>query len=161
MSLLNGGSIDDIKPGIDFLAAHRDQVAMFQSSDTTARKALASGEIIAMLGSPSAVKELSDQGIKVAMVCPKPTPLIFEGMMIVSNGNVDAAAAFINTALSTEWQTHMTNVYNLAPVNPAAAPAPALVSELPTPENAVKFDEAKINQNLGAWTEQFNAAVAQ
>lgn len=160
-SLLAGGSIDDVKPGIAYLGKHRDQVAMFHSSDTAARKALASGEISAMLGSPSAVKELSDQKIPVAMVSPKPTPLIFEGMMIVAGGNTDAAAAFIDHALSEDWQAHMTRVYNLAPVNRNVAPADALVAVLPTPENAYKVDEAKVNAELGTWTEQFNAEIAK
>lgn len=160
-SLLNGGSEDDVKPGIAFLGKHKDDIAMFHSSDSNARKALASGEIAAMLGSPSAVKQLKDEGIPVAMVSPKPTPLIFEGMMMVNNNNADAAAAFINASLSDEWQQHMTNVYNLAPVNRNVKPAEALADVLPTPENAVKFDEAKINERLGAWTEEFNAAIAR
>lgn len=160
-SLLNGGSEDDVKPGIELLAKHKDDIAMFHSSDSNARKALAGGEIAAMLGSPSAVKQLKDEGIPVAMVSPKPTPLIFEGMMMVNNGNTDAAATFINAALSDEWQLHMTNVYNLAPVNRNVKPAESLADVLPTAENAVKFDEAKINANLGAWTEAFNAAIAR
>lgn len=160
-SLLNGGSIDDVKPGIEFLGRMRDHVAMFNSSDTNARRALARGEIMAMIGSPSAVKELADQKIPVAMVSPKPTPLIFEGMMMVNNGNAEAAAIFINRALAADWQKHMTDVYNLGPVNKGVAPAEALVKVLPSPDNAVTFDEAKINERLGDWTEQFNRAVAK
>jgi putative spermidine/putrescine transport system substrate-binding protein len=160
-SLLNGGSIDNVKPGIEFLGKMRDHVAMFNSSDTNARRALARGEIMAMIGSPSAVKELADQNIAVAMVSPKPTPLIFEGMMMVKNGNEDAAATFINRSLAADWQKHMTDIYNLGPVNKEVAPAEALVKVLPTPENAVTFDEAKINQRLGEWTEEFNKAIAK
>ncbi|MBS7703686.1 ABC transporter substrate-binding protein [Chelatococcus asaccharovorans] len=160
-ALLNGGSEDNVKPGIEFLAKHKDDIAMFHSSDSNARKALASGEISAMIGSPSAVKALKDDGIPAAMTSPKPTPLIFEGMMMVNNGNPDGAAAFINASMSDEWQKFMTDVYNLAPVNKNVKPAEALVAVLPTPENAVKFDEAKINEKLGAWTEEFNAAVAK
>lgn len=160
-SLLNGGSIDNVKPGIDFLGKMRDHVAMFHSSDTNARRALARGEIMAMIGSPSAVKELADQKIPVAMVSPKPTPLIFEGMMMVKNGNAEAAATFINRALAADWQKHMTDVYSLGPVNKEVKPADALVNVLPTPANAVSFDEAKINARLGDWTEQFNKAIAR
>jgi len=160
-SMLNGGSIDNVKPGIEFLGKMKDHVAMFHSSDTNARRALARGEIMAMIGSPSAVKELADQKIPVAMVSPKPTPLIFEGMMMVKNGNADAAAAFINRALAADWQKYMTDVYNLAPVNKEVKPAEALANALPTPENLVTFDEAKINAHLGEWTEMFNKAVAK
>ena len=134
---------------------------MFHSADSAARKALASGEIIAMFGSPSAVKEMLDKGIPAAMASPKPTPITFEGMMIVNNGNSDAAAEFINWSLSEDIQKFMTDVYNLAPVNVNVEPADALKAVLPSKENAVRFDEGKINENLGKWTEEFNAAVAK
>lgn len=160
-SLLNGGDIDNIEPGIEFLRKNRDQVAMFHSADSAARKALASGEIIAMFGSPSAVKEMVDKGIPTAMVSPKPTPITIEGMMMVNNGNANAAAEFINWSLSEETQKFMTDVYNLAPVNVNVEPAADLKAVLPTKDNAVRFDEAKINQKLGEWTEKFNAAVAK
>lgn len=160
-SMLNGGSIDNIKPGIEFLARNRDQVASFHSADSAARKALASGEIIAMIGSPSAVKEMLDKGIPTAMATPKPTPMTFEGMMIVNNGHADEAAAFINYSLSAGIQKFMTDVYNLAPVNVDVEPAEALKVNLPSKENAVRLDEAKINENLGAWTDEFNAAIAK
>jgi len=160
-ALLNGGSIDNVKPGIDFLGRMRDHVAMFHSSDTTARRALARGEIWAMMGSPSAVKELADQGLPVAMVSPKPTPLIFEGMMMVNNGNAELAATFINRSLAADWQKHMTDIYNLGPVNTEVQPAAALAKVMPSSEDAVTFDEAKINERLGAWTEQFNAAIGK
>jgi len=160
-SLLNGGDIDNVKPGLEFLRKNRDQVAMFHSADSAARKALASGEIIAMFGSPSAAKELLDKGIPAAMVSPKPTPITFEGMMMVNNGNPEGAAAFINWSLSDEIQKFMTDVYNLAPVSVSVEPAAELKAVLPSAENAVRFDEGKINQNLGAWTDAFNAAVAR
>jgi len=158
---LAGGTIDDVAPGLAYIGKHRDQIAMFHSSDTAARKALAAGEIVAMLGSPSAVKELGDQKIPVAMVSPKPTPLIFEGMMVVRNGDIAAAATFIDHALSAKWQAHMTKVYNLAPVNKSVAPAEALTAVLPGPEDALKIDEAKVNAELGAWSEKFNAEIAK
>ncbi len=160
-ALLNGGSIDDVAPGIGFLGKMRDQVAMFHSSDTTARRALARGEVWAMMGSPSALKELSDQKIPVAMVCPKPTPLIFEGMMLVRNGNEDAAAEFVNRALAADWQQFMTDVYNLAPVNLDAHAPEALRALLPGADASYVVDEAKVNASLGDWTERFNAAIGK
>ena len=160
-ALLNGGSIDNVEPGLKFLAAHKSDIAMFHSSDTVARRALARGEIWAMMGSPSAVKELADQGIPAAMVSPKPTPLIFEGMMMVKSGNEEVAAQFINRALAEDWQKHMTEVYNLGPVNKKVAPAAALAAAMPKEGDAVTFDEGVINERLGTWTEKFNAAIGQ
>jgi putative spermidine/putrescine transport system substrate-binding protein len=160
-SLFNGGSIDNVEPGIEFLGRMRDQVAMFHSSDTTARRALARGEIWAMMGSPSALKELADQNIPVAMICPKPTPLIFEGMVLVNNGNGDAAAEFVNRSLGADWQQFMTDTYNLAPVNTEAHAPEALLKLLPGKADAYVVDEAKVNANLGGWTEKFNAAIGK
>lgn len=160
-ALLNGGSIDNITPGIEFLGKMRKQIAMFDSSDSVARHALANGDIWAMMGSPSAYKELADQHIPVAMVCPKPTPLTFEGMMLVNNGNESAAAEFVNRSLASDWQQFMTNVYYLAPVNVDAHAPKGLQKLLPSPADVYIVDEAKVNARLGVWTEQFNAAMAK
>ena len=160
-ALINGGSIDDVDPGIKFLGQMRDQVAMFHNSDTIARRALARGEVWAIMGSPSALKELADQNIPVAMVCPKPTPLIFEGMVMVNNGNTDAAAEFVNRALAADWQQFMTDTYNLAPVNVDAHAPDALRKLLPGPDAAYVVDEAKVNADLGDWTDKFNAAIGK
>jgi putative spermidine/putrescine transport system substrate-binding protein len=158
-SLLNGGSINNIEPGLELLAKQKDQVAAFHSADAQARRALAQGEIWAMMTSPSAVNALKDQNIPAAMASPFPAPLFFEGMMMVRGGKEDLAAIFINKALSKEWQQHVTNVYNMGPARLDVPPSETFAAAMPKPGDEVVSDEKFLNENVGKWTERFNAMM--
>ena len=158
-SLLNGGSINNIEPGLELLAQQKDQVAAFHSADAQARRALAQGEIWAMMTSPSAVNALKDLNIPAAMASPFPAPLFFEGMMMVRGGKEDLAAIFINKALSKEWQQHVTNVYNMGPARLDVPPSETFAAAMPKPGDEVVFDEKFLNENVGKWTERFNTMM--
>jgi putative spermidine/putrescine transport system substrate-binding protein len=160
-SLLNGGSIDNIDPGLAKLKAIKKNVAFWYNSDPQARKALAQGEISVMVTSSSTIKTLADQGVKVEMVSPKPAPIIFEGVTILKGGKEEMAAQFVNRILSPEWQKIITEVWNMGPSNRKVAPAGTFAKVLPKPGDEVTFDESLINQRLGAWTEKFNQVVGQ
>lgn len=160
-SLLNGGNIDNIDPGLEKLKAIKKNVAFWYSSDPQARKALAQGEVSVMVTSSSTIKTLADQGVKVEMVSPKPAPIIFEGVTILKGGKEDLAAQFVNRILSPEWQKVITEVWNMGPSNRKVQPGGAFAKVLPKPGDAVVFDDAVINQRLGAWTEKFNQVVGQ
>lgn len=159
VTMLRGGTLPDIAPGMAFLRTVRDRVAVFNSSDTIARRALARGDIWAMMGSPSALKELHDAGVPVAMVCPVPTPLVVEGMMLLEGPRKDAAMRFIDLALSAEVQARMTAVYNLLPVNEDVA-VPALLAPIAARRRQfVHADAGMVSRNLETWTDRFNDAI--
>ena len=160
LALLNGGSIDNVAPGIRKIKEIKDKIGMFYTSDPQTRRALASGEIWAMVGPPSAMKTLSDQGVKVAMVSPKPTSIIFEGMMLVKGGKEDLAAQFVNHVISKEWQQVVTDTYNMGPINKNAVPGEKIRAGLPKPGDGVTFNEVTINERLSSWTDQFNNVIA-
>ena len=82
-------------------------------------------------------------------------------LWIVNAGRVDAAAAFIDAALSPAWQARMTAAYNMGPINKTVAPAPDFAKAMPKEGDGVVFDESVINARLAEWTERFNAAVAK
>ena len=160
-SLLNGGSIDNVEPGLAKLKAIKKNVAFWYSSDPQARKALAQGEVAVMVTSSSTIKTLADQGVKVEMVSPKPAPIIFEGVTILKGGKEDLAAQFVNRIISPEWQKVITEVWNMGPSNRKVAPGGKFASVLPKPGDAVAFDENTINERLGTWTDKFNQVVGQ
>ena len=160
-SLLNGGSIDNIDPGLAKLKSVKKNVAFWYSSDPQARKALAQGEVAVMVTSSSTIKTLADQGVKVEMVSPKPAPIIFEGVTILKGGKEDLAAQFVNRIISPEWQKVITEVWNMGPSNRKVAPGGKFASVLPKPGDAVAFDENTINERLGTWTDKFNQVVGQ
>jgi putative spermidine/putrescine transport system substrate-binding protein len=160
-SLLAGGSIDNIEPGLDKLKQIKKNVAFWYSSDPQARKALAQGEVSVMVTSSSTIKTLADQGVVAKMVSPKPAPIIFEGVTILKGGKENLAAQFVNYVISPEWQKVITEVWNMGPVNKKVAPAGKFADVLPKSGDSVVFDEAVINQRLGMWTEKFNQAIGQ
>ena len=160
-SLLNGGNIDNIDPGLAKLQAIRKNVAFWYNSDPQARKALAQGEVAVMVTSSSTIKTLADQGVTVKMVTPKPGPIIFEGVTILKGGKEEMAAQFVNYVISAQWQKVITEVWNMGPVNKNVAPAGKFADVLPKPGDEVVFDETKINERLGAWTEKFNQAIGK
>jgi len=159
-SLLNGGIQTDPDPGIALLAKVKSNV-LFHNADAQARRALAQGEIWAMVTTPSAVGALREQNIPVAMVSPKPTPLFFEGMMIVRSGKEDLAAIFVNKVLSPQWQRYITETYNMGPTRTDVEPSASFRQATPKAGDAVIVDEAFMNRNIGQWTEKFNAMVSQ
>jgi putative spermidine/putrescine transport system substrate-binding protein len=160
-ALLNGGSIDNIDPGIAKLQQLKKNVAFWFSSDPQARKALAQGEVAVMVTSSSTIKTLADQGVKVEMISPKPAPILFEGMTILKTGKEQMAAQFVNYLIGAEAQSVITEVWNMGPVNKKVAPAGKFASILPKPGDQVTFDDAVVNERLGRWTDLFNANVAK
>jgi len=158
-SLLAGGNIDNVDPGIAKLQKIKNNVAFWFSSDPQARKALAQGEVSVMVTSSSTVKTLADQGVVVKMVSPKPAPIIFEGVTILKGGKEDLAAQFVNYVIGQQWQKTITEVWNMGPVNKHVAPAGKFADVLPKPGDSVVFDETVINERLGGWTDKFNQAI--
>ena len=160
-SLLAGGSIDNVEPGIEKLKKIKKNVAFWFTSDPQARKALAQGEVSVMVTSSSTVKTLADQGVTVKMVSPKPAPIIFEGVTILKGGKEELAAQFVNYVISQQWQKTITEVWNMGPVNKNVPPAGKFADELPKDGDAVTCNETTINERLPAWTEKFNQAIGQ
>lgn len=159
-SMLNGGKPTDPDPGIEFLGKVKNNVN-FHNSDANARRALAQGEMWAIVTTPSAVGALKDQNVPVAMASPKPTPLFFEGMMIVRSGKEAMAAQFINKTLSPEWQKYVTETYNMGPVRRDIPPSAGFKDAAPKPGDELIVDEEFMNLNIGKWTEKFNAMASK
>ncbi|MFT8417572.1 MAG: extracellular solute-binding protein [Acetobacter sp.] len=158
-TVMGGGRLPDVKPGMDYLNSIKSRVAFFNSSDTLARRSLARGDIWAMMGSPSALKELRDAGIPVAMSCPDPTPLFVEGMMLLSGPNHSAAYRFMECALGPVVQAHMTKIYNLLPVNNAVM-VPDLLAPIAAKKTGfVHMNAELVSENLEQWTDMFNDVV--
>jgi putative spermidine/putrescine transport system substrate-binding protein len=160
-ALMSGGSIDNIDPGLAKLQQLKKNVAFWFSSDPQARKALAQGDVAVMVTSSSTIKTLADQGVRVEMVSPKPAPIMFEGVTILKTGKEQMAAQFVNYILSAEWQTTITQVWNMGPINKKVAPGGKFASLLPKAGDSVTFDDAVVNERLGKWTDSFNANVAK
>ena len=159
-ALTNGGSIDNIGPGFDALKRLRPNIAMFYGSDSDARRALAQGDVSVLVGPPSQAKPLRDAGVDVAVVSPKPSPVMFDVMTLVNTSRKDLAVQFINFVVSKNSQTTISYMYDMGPANSDAVPSPDLAAVLPARADQVSFNEAKINASVAAWNEKFKSDVA-
>lgn len=160
-ALLAGGSIDNIEPGLQKLKSLKDNVVFWYTSDQQARAALAQGEISVLIGPTQALRVPREAGVPVAMVSPKPTPMMFDVMTLVKSGHEDMAAQFIDFLLSPEIQGRVSDVLLAAPTNKTASMSDIIKAAQPKPGDAVTFDEDKVNQNFAAWNDRFNAEVAK
>jgi putative spermidine/putrescine transport system substrate-binding protein len=160
-ALINGGSETNVDPGFDALKRLKPNVVMFYGSDAQARQALAQGEIAVLVAPPSQAKRMTDQGIKVSVISPQPTPMMYDVMMLVRSGNEPLAAKFIDFMIGQDAQHLISERLNMGPVNRNVPPAESLKAALPKSGDGVTFSEQKLNLNIGPWTERFNKEVAQ
>ena len=160
-ALTNGGGIDNVEPGFTALKALRPNIAMFYGSDSDVRRALAQGEILAIVGPPSQAKPLRDDGVDVSVVSPKPTPVMFDVMTLVNTPKKEMALQFIDFVISPESQAIISAKFDMGPVNKTVSPSPTLASALPKEADQVTFDETKINASAAAWNERFKSEIAR
>jgi putative spermidine/putrescine transport system substrate-binding protein len=158
-TLLAGGSIDNIEPGLQKLRALKDNVAFWYTSDAQARKALAQGDIALLVAPPAGAKMVRDQGAKVEMICPKPATGLFDVMTLLNGPKQEMGAAFINYVINQTSQEIIANTMQNAPVNTHAELSPILKAELPKPGDSVFFDETIVNKDFDGWVARFNQVV--
>lgn len=156
---LNGGGISNVEPGFEALRRLKPNVVTWYSSDTTARTALAQGELAVLVAPPAALKRVTDAGVAARMVSPPPSPMMYDAMMLVNTPKREASVRFIDFCLGKEMQDIIAQGQGMGPVNPAASTTPETTATLPRMEDRVSFDDDVINANIGAWNERFSREI--
>jgi putative spermidine/putrescine transport system substrate-binding protein len=159
-ALINKGDVDHIDSGFDKLKELAPNAAMWYPSDSDARRAIATGEAVAVVGPPLYAQMLKDDGLPAAIVSPTPSPVMFDVMMLLNTPRKEAAQKFIDYVIGVKSQEIFSKLYE-APVNVKAEPAPEFAKVLPAEKNQVVFDERKINSQINSWTERFHGEVAK
>lgn len=158
---INGGSEKNIDKGFECLASIKPNIALFYSSDHQARQMLGQGEVVAMVGSTTHAKALLDQGANVKIAAARPTPLDYDGCMIVNNPRQELAAKYVDYVLRTDVQEDIAKSRGVMPVNPAAKAPEFLTGIVPAAGEALVVDEKLLNSNIGDWTARFNREIAR
>ena len=159
-SLVNGGSTTDADKGFEALKKLKPNIATFLTSDAQARTGLSQGEIAVTMAPPSLGKRLSDAGLPIKVISPKPAIMNYDVMMIVNGKKQVAAAKFIDFLISEEINGPLAAGLNMAPVNVKAQLSPTAAQVFPKEEDKVSLDEGFVNKNIAAWTERFNSEIA-
>lgn len=158
---LNGGGEKNIDKGFECLASIKPNIALFYASDHQARQMLGQGEVVAMVGSTTHAKGLIDQGVNVKIAAPRPTPLDYDGCMIVNNPRQELAAKYVNYVLRADVQEEIAKGRGVMPVNTEAKAPDFLTGIVPSATETMVVDEKVLNANMAEWTARFNREIAR
>ena len=153
---INGGSETNIQPGFDKIKQLMPNVVTFYDNDSTSRKLLAQGEVSVLIGNTGSLDYLTEAGIPAEVVNPKPTPVSFDVMTVVNNGNEDLAHKFIDMMVSKWAQEISVLPHKCAPVNSKVDATEILTNDFPKPEDSLIIDHAAVKDNLAKWIEQWD-----
>jgi spermidine/putrescine-binding protein len=159
-AMLNGGGPENVEPGFEALKRLKPNVVSWYSSDTTARQGLAQGEYGVLVAPPAALKRMMDTGVQARMVSPKPSPMMYDALMLVNTPKRDAAIRFIDFCLEKGMQDVIAQGQGMGPVHPGASTIPEIAATLPAAGDRVSFDDGLINANIAAWNERFAREIA-
>ena len=153
---INGGSETDIQPGFDAIKRLMPNIVTFYDNDSTSRKLLAQGEVSVLIGNTGSLDYLTEAGIPAEVVNPKPTPISFDVMTVINNGNQDLALKFIDMMVSKWAQEISVLPHMCAPVNKTVDASAVFEGDFPKPEDSMIIDHAAVKDNLDKWIEQWD-----
>jgi spermidine/putrescine-binding protein len=157
---INGGGLANVEPGFEALKRLKSNVVSWFSSDTTARQGLAQGEYGVLVSPPGALKRMIDADVPAQMVSPKPSPMMYDSMMLVNTPKRDAALRFMDFCLTQDRQDFIAKGQGMGPVHPGAKTLPVIEATLPAAADRVSYDDDFINTNIGAWNDRFSREIA-
>ncbi|MFH1137094.1 MAG: extracellular solute-binding protein [Pseudomonadota bacterium] len=153
---INGGDETNIQPGFDKIKQLMPNIVTFYDNDSTSRKLLAQGEVSVLIGNTGSLDYLTEAGIPAAVVNPKPTPISFDVMTVINNGNEDLAHKFIDMMV-TKWAQEISVLpHKCAPVNKTVDASAIFTNDFPSPQDSLVIDHAAVKDNLGKWIEQWD-----
>lgn len=164
---MNGGSVENLDPAFAQLEKLVPNLAGVVANAGALITLFQQGEVDIAPHDLNSVKLLQSKGVDIDWVMPKEGGFaLTPTMSIVKNpaASVDLAAAYIDTAISTEVQTQMTAMSYVLPTN-KNVPIPTdivqkLGSSLDEILSKLEFlDWATINKHRTEWVKRFDKAV--
>jgi putative spermidine/putrescine transport system substrate-binding protein len=164
ISELNGGSIDDIEPGLAKLA-ELDPVLTHFFWTNWAPQAEA-GEVVASPEFNYQVLGMNDAGIDAAFAFPEEKAIAADNTMsvVAGTGREDLAHAFIDTALHADVNARFCSIWYGSPANVNATILPEIEGRVPAAADILDqvrfFDVEVMAAKRPLWTDQMNQVVA-
>lgn len=167
LNQVEGGSLDDIQPGLDAVGKLLDAGAIVVSTSPEIQQEFAQNDAwIAPYASDYAFT-LRKAGLPAKFVQgAEGTPASFITANLVANRpNQDLALKFIDMTISKSAEECFADALRYSPTNAEAELAPDVAADVAYGEDAVKglirFDPATIEKNRAAWVEQWSKTIAR
>ena len=160
----NGGSVDNIEPGLKALSDMRDSFATITPATVALQQLLEQNEVWAAPFYDGRIYASRSRGVPLGYAIPK------EGIYSVNNywnpvkgtKKQDAVFAFIEQAVSDEAIGPMVDFFGYAPCTDLKIP-PEMAKKIVLSGENRKFqkpvDWAKVAKNRGKWMEEFDKAM--
>jgi putative spermidine/putrescine transport system substrate-binding protein len=160
-ALANGGSENNLEPGMVFLKRVKPNILSFYATDGESVKVVQSGEVaVAGFGILSDFAKLLGPSSQYRFVIPDGpvlTSVVSVGMANPKNAAV--SLKFVEFLAQPEAQTAYCGIINCTPVNPKASPPEAIKDFRPAPERIYAADFATINKKLPEWDEWYKKEI--
>jgi putative spermidine/putrescine transport system substrate-binding protein len=163
---LNGGSEDNIKPGLDKIKEMKAQgiIGFLPATPAEMDKLLSQGAAWIAVEPTVRAYPLADQGLPIDFVYPKEGAGAFANYFdVIRNApHPLAAQAFVNYMLSDEAQLVLAKQY-YGPINKNVKLTPELAAKVPygneRMSSLVKINRDKMNEKLDDWNEQWSREI--
>jgi putative spermidine/putrescine transport system substrate-binding protein len=159
INLMNGGSYENIDPGIDMIKKLKPNIRRFAQSIAEIRSTLHSEDIITVCAPNIPFQEAQKDNSPIKAIFPKEGNILSPatGQVIKGTKKKDLAEKFLNEFLSPESQYGWSAEYNIANFNKKVKLPPDVVQRLPSKHNLYDWD--KISKNLEMWIDKFTREI--
>jgi putative spermidine/putrescine transport system substrate-binding protein len=160
-ALANGGSENNMDPGMAFLKRLKPNILSFYATDGESVKVVQSGEVaVAGLGILSDFAKLLGPSSQYRFVIPDgPVLTSVVAVGIANPKNAALSMKFVEFLAQPEAQTAYCGIINCTPVNPSASPPEAIKDFRPAPDRIYAADFAVINKKLPEWDEWYKKEI--
>lgn len=162
-----GGTLDDIKPGLDAVTKLLDGGAVIVTASPEIQREFAQNDAWLAPFASDYASTLRAAGMPAAFVQgSEGSPASFLTANLVANRpNQELALEFINTSISPEAQVCFAEAMVYSPTNAKAELPPEIAADLAYGEEGVKglirFDPTVIEAKRASWVEEWNSVIAQ
>ncbi len=159
INMLNGGTYENIDPGIDMIKKLKPNVRRFAQTIAEIRTTLHTEDVMTVCGPNIPFEEAQKEKEPIKPIFPSEGNVLSPatGQIIKGTKKKDLAEKFLNEYLSPESQLGWSVEYNIATFNKKVKLPPEVSQRLPA-KNAL-YDFEKISQNLEKWIEKFTREV--
>jgi putative spermidine/putrescine transport system substrate-binding protein len=159
IAMLNGGSYENIDPGIDMIKKLKPNIRRFTANSAELRNALQDEDIIGVCSPNIAIEAALKSGMPINPIFPTEGNVLSPATCQIVKGTKkkDLVEKFINEYLSPESQLGWTVDYHVAVFNKKVKLPPEVTRTLPSKN--VFYDFGKISTNLEKWIEKFNREI--
>lgn len=167
LSRLNGGSEEDVQPGLDKLKAlvADGNVSSFVATPAELDNIMAQGQAWVTVNGSTRAYIMKDSGAPIDFVFPDEGAGFFNNYFDVVKGapNPEAAQILVNYLIGEEAQALISEGLIVAPVNRNVAVSPELAERVPDGdaelEKLIVIDRQAMNANLDDWADRWNREV--